>query len=176
MTLMFFLSLFSIILARTVNCVIASKSLKNGTLFDGILAFFEFYTIKQLYIIHKSSLIKPTMELQAVQLYEAIFESFLQIIFQSVFIIRTFGDDNDNDYRNIFKFSNGLVLFSIFWSIMSAANKYGAIDTSLLFETDIVENAKIKIKLKCEKDQCSVSLISIITYEFYGVTANALYY
>ena len=137
MKLMFGLSLFSILLARIVNSIVAWRSLKNGTFLDAILAFFEFYTIKQLWIIHSNSLTTPTIELQTVQLYEAIFESFLQIIFQSLFIIRTF--DSSSEFADYF-----LIIFSIFWSMMSAANKYSVIDTSLSFDSNETGNFSFK--------------------------------
>ena len=106
----------------------SSSNTKHERYFDALLCLFELYLIKQVWIIHKNSKIEEsTPEMKSVKWIEAIFESIPQTVLQSVFFIRTF--DSTNNKFGINNINQGLFLmFSLFWSVVSAANKFVVMD------------------------------------------------
>ena len=88
-----------------------------------------------MHVAHKYNLVEPTHGLRLAQWMEVIFETIPQILFQSVFIIQTFNFGN-----------NDIVTISLFWSVISASNKYIAIDKQYNCFNQDMNDANLKCK------------------------------
>ena len=125
----FDLSCLSLIFNRILQVNIASLACIYGVgdVIDPLLAFLELYIIKQVYHTYKSKIYEPTKAMRMAQLYEALMESIPQMIFQSVFLIRTSSGSSSISSTNI-SVDQFFILASIFFSVISVANKFTAWD------------------------------------------------
>ena len=166
MTAMVALSLTSLILSRLISALVVTfftshKSTQTKYL-DAFLCLLELYIIKQVYLTHaiqknenssdddatnrnsgKQDELEATPEMQSVKWVEAIFESFPQTLLQSVFILRTYGTQFDENSNDLLFF-----LFSLFWSVISTSNKFITIDQDNTIFDVSAHKAKFKTKVK----------------------------
>ena len=106
------------------------------------------------------------------QYIEIFCESFPQILLQSLFLIRTFGNDIIYDTTNPFNLS--LIWISLFMSIISAVNKISTIhikdsDTSKSKGDDDSEN-EYKYNIRCSK--CPIINIGILSVKMFYISTT----
>eukprot|EP01084_Bolivina_argentea_P062195 113718_1 len=132
MTTMFYCSVSFLILYRIIHIVMVAVS-EIGLLMDRqsriankiqysfylLLAFFDMYIVKTVYVAIKKGKTEPTPRQRLTQLIESIFESLPQILLQAVFIIRGFNDEQLKKNSSVL-----LVLVSLISSVFSVTNKY----------------------------------------------------
>eukprot|EP01083_Nonionella_stella_P236119 829564_1 len=129
---LFWISIAFLILYRIISVFIAWVSANyNGYSFeccssicwvDVCFALIDMYVIKAVYHAIKGDASEPTKRQKLVQLTEAIFESLPQVVLQSVFIIRYY-NHNPDDETTMY-----LVGMSLFASLFSISNKYAWVD------------------------------------------------
>ena len=127
-------SLLTIILSRIVSGIVVFLSpieYKHSyqRYVDVVLCIFELFLIKQVWIVHKkiefskTIKIEQTPEMKNVKWVESIFEAIPQTVLQSVFLIRTY-----NSEFGVTANDAAFIVFSLFWSVVSAAHKFVVID------------------------------------------------
>ena len=101
----------------------------DGNKFLAILALFDLSIFVEVYKAHDDDdNNEPTEEMRTIQLAEAVLESVPQSLLQSVFVMRTFiANKNDNNLKSQ---DTLLLLFSVIASIVSIATKYITVDST----------------------------------------------
>lgn len=150
MTTLVDISVLSLLLSRLfmVNMAALAYMYRQADGYDIILAFFDLYVIKQVYVAFRRNQLEPTVAMRMAQLFEAMIESFPQIFLQSVFIIRTWGKIKDEVYNNDNADQTWLFAFSIITSALSIVNKFIVWDKMNHAFDDTAKHARAQPKVQ----------------------------
>eukprot|EP01083_Nonionella_stella_P243756 849051_1 len=111
-------------------------------LIDGCcLGLLDLYIVKAVYQAIKDEATEPSPRQKMIQLTESIFESLPQVVLQSVFLIRSW---NDEELKRDDNNSTGLVAMSLVASLFSISNKYCWVDRDAVDEE--CKDAHLSIK------------------------------
>eukprot|EP01084_Bolivina_argentea_P313110 542188_1 len=126
---------------RVVSAMFAGledEYLDDFNVVNGCLGFWDMYIIRTIYLSLKQGHEEATPQQRANQLLEALFESLPQVVLQSVFIIRSWNDQQLRDNSSI-----ELIAASLAASLFSISNKYTWLDDVAL------KDSKPDWKAKC---------------------------
>eukprot|EP01083_Nonionella_stella_P104971 301506_1 len=145
---------------RTVSAYFAYSHTRDThthiqRLFYAFLAFIDLYIFRIAY--HSIQIGKPSNEQIKFRALEAVFESIPQIVFQSVFIIKCYGNS---------MLSSNLVMVSILASVLNVALKLIKNDQKFF-----AEKAK-QIQFKCEKPCCNLEWVKRAFWRGANVSAS----
>lgn len=113
------------------------------------MSIFDLTIIYDVYLAHKGDEEEATNQMLYTQLGESVSESVPQILLQSVFIIRTWKDENDN----IKPIEILLIFASIFASLLSISSKFIKIDARV---GATIEDRKDNARLCSKENVCLI--------------------
>ena len=112
--------------------------------FDFVLALFDLYSIKQVYLSHKQGSVadkpKKTAMLELTLLNEVLLESIPEIVLQSMFIIYN---------SELVEGDEAIFLVSIFFSLISASHKVLGIDATFRSFDSSLDRPQIQKEVRC---------------------------
>eukprot|EP01083_Nonionella_stella_P022868 63196_1 len=152
MNALFWTTVAFLIIYRVISiCLGCGSAVADGEswwiiLIDGCcLGLLDLYIIKTVYQSIKDEDTEASPRQKMIQLTESIFESLPQVVLQSVFVIRSWNDDDVDGLR--YDNSIELVAMSLVASLFSISNKYCWVDRDAVVEE--CRDAHLSTKCPC---------------------------
>lgn len=142
--LLFYTNLFFMLFSRFAFMYVVLIHFESDW-YDWILALFDLYIIKHVWIAIRDDKNEPTWQTRDCHWWEISIESLPQVVFSSVFIIRRYQIVDNNNWNN---WDNIIFASSIMTSLFAAASKYINMDKNDKRFDDSILNSDVHLT-KC---------------------------